>query len=63
MGKSRPKKVYKEKSDDLSKNHDVKLRYRVRKQMEQEKEQELKQFLKEQNAGTTIQDWVCRNNF
>jgi len=56
MGKSRPKKVYKEKSDDLSKNHDVKRRYRVRKQMEQEKEQELRQFLKEQNASKPIQD-------
>jgi len=56
MGKSKPKKAFKEGSEDLSKNHDVKRRYRVRKQMEQEKEQELKQFLKEQNAGTTIQD-------
>lgn len=54
MGKSKPKTPYKEKSDDLSKNHGNTRRYRVRKQQEQETEQELKRFLKEADASQQI---------
>lgn len=51
MGKSKTKTPFKEKADDLSKNHGTTRRYRVRKQEEQEKKQELQQYLKETDAN------------
>lgn len=51
MGKSKTKTPFKEKADDLSKNHGATRRYRVRKQEEQEKKQELQQYLKETDAN------------
>ena len=54
MGKSNPKQTFKEKSDDLSKNHGTTRRYRVRKQQERETEQELKRYLKESDASKSL---------
>lgn len=48
-----------EKSDDLSKNHSDKVKYRKRIQEDREKEKELKEF----NAGREIQDTVRRDDF
>lgn len=51
-----------EKEEFLSKNHNHAIKYRKRVQEEQEAEQELKQFLKDTDAGTTLQDNIRREH-
>lgn len=43
-------------SDDLSKNHEQRIRYRKRLQEDKEREEELKDFIKDNN-GTTPRLW------
>jgi hypothetical protein len=56
MKKSTKKTV----SEDLSKNHEQRIRYRRRMQEDKEREKELKEYV---DASTEIQDFIRRNNF
>ena len=60
MKKQRTKKT--EQDNFLTKNRNGAIKYRIRLQEDEESEEELKEYFKEHDADTEIQDTIRRTN-